>query len=125
MLGATTLGSLHKLRLRFLTFYHVCTPLSLHFLCSNSSIFLTTYPPLNANVICEGSLITNTFSTLPSRSVEKLCMYFFKRAEAKKKIQFHKSQKDFDLFSTLLKGFASSALNHKAEKTFQLKRAKH
>ena len=28
-----------------------------HFLCSKSSIFLTTYPPLNANVICEGSLI--------------------------------------------------------------------
>ena len=29
----------------------------MHFLCSKSSIFLTTYPPLNANVICEGSLM--------------------------------------------------------------------
>ena len=28
----------------------------MHFLCSKCSIFLTTYPPLNANVICEGSL---------------------------------------------------------------------
>ena len=27
-----------------------------HFYCSKNSIFLTTYPPLNANVICEGSL---------------------------------------------------------------------
>ena len=33
-------------------------PPSLHYLCSKSSIFLTTYPPLNANVICEGSLRT-------------------------------------------------------------------
>ena len=49
------LGSLHKLRLYFLAFGHVRTPLSLHFLCSKFSIFLTTYPPLNANVICEGS----------------------------------------------------------------------
>ena len=32
------------------------TPPSFHFLCSKSSIFLTTYPTLNANVICEGSL---------------------------------------------------------------------
>ena len=52
----TYLGSLHKLRLHFLAFDHVRTPPSLHFLCSKSSIFLTTYPPLNANVICEGSL---------------------------------------------------------------------
>ena len=52
-----TLGSLHKLRLHFLTFDYVRIPPSLHFLCSNSGIFLTTYPPLNANVICEGSLI--------------------------------------------------------------------
>ena len=35
---------------------HVRTPPSLHFLCSKFSIFLTTYPPLNANVICEGCL---------------------------------------------------------------------
>ena len=47
------LGSLRKLRLHFLAFDHV----RLHFLCSKSSIFLTTYPPLNANVICEGSLM--------------------------------------------------------------------
>ena len=51
------LGSLHKLRLHFLAFDHVCTPLSLHFLCIKFSIFLTIYPPLNANVICEGSPI--------------------------------------------------------------------
>ena len=50
------LGSIHKLRLLFLAFDHVRTPPSLHFLCSKFSIFLTTYPPLNANVICEGSL---------------------------------------------------------------------
>ena len=37
-------------------------PPSLHFLCSKSSIFLTTYPPLNANVICEGSLTTKSRS---------------------------------------------------------------
>ena len=49
---------IHKLRLHFLAFYHVPTPLSLQFLCSKCSIFLTTYPPLNANVICEGSLST-------------------------------------------------------------------
>ena len=36
---------------------HCAPPPSLHFLCSKSSIFLTTYPPLNANIICEGSLI--------------------------------------------------------------------
>ena len=48
--------SLHKLRLHLLAFDQVRTPLSLHFLCSKFSIFLTTYPPLNANVICEGSL---------------------------------------------------------------------
>ena len=46
----------HKLRLHFLGFDHVRTPPSLHFLCSKFSIFLTTYLPLNANVICEGSL---------------------------------------------------------------------
>ena len=51
------LGSLYKLRFHFLVFDHVCTPPSLHFLYIKSSIFLTTYPPLNANVICEGSLI--------------------------------------------------------------------
>ena len=33
--------------------------LNLHILCSKSNIFLTTYPPLNANVICEGSLKPN------------------------------------------------------------------
>ena len=49
------LGSLHKFPLHFLVSYHVLTyALSLHFLCSKCSIFLTTYPPLNA--ICEGSL---------------------------------------------------------------------
>ena len=53
---ASELGSLHKLRLYFLAFDHVRTPPSLHFLCSKFSIFLTTYLPLNANVICEGSL---------------------------------------------------------------------
>ena len=48
----------------FLAFDHVRTPPSLHILCSKFSIFLTTYPPLNANVICEGSLSTfqNTFA---------------------------------------------------------------
>ena len=30
------------------------TYLSLHFYCNKCSILLTTYPPLNANVICEG-----------------------------------------------------------------------
>ena len=35
---------------------NVRTPHSLHFLCSKFSTFLTTYPTLNANVICEGSL---------------------------------------------------------------------
>ena len=29
---------------------------SLHFLCSKLHVFLTTYPPLSANVICESSL---------------------------------------------------------------------
>ena len=49
------LGSLHKFPLHFLVSYHVLTyALSLHFLCSKCSIFLTTNPPLNA--ICEGSL---------------------------------------------------------------------
>jgi hypothetical protein len=52
----SVLGSLHKLRLHFLAFDHVRTPPSLHYLCSKFSIFLTTYLPLNANVICEGSL---------------------------------------------------------------------
>jgi hypothetical protein len=42
--------------LHFLAFDQIRTPISLHFLFSNFSIFLTTYPPLNANVICEGSL---------------------------------------------------------------------
>ena len=28
---------------------------SLHFYCSKVSIFLTTYPPVNANIICESS----------------------------------------------------------------------
>ena len=50
-----TSGSLHKLRLHFLAFDHVRTPHNLHFLCSKFSVFLTTYPPLNANVTCEGS----------------------------------------------------------------------
>ena len=49
------LGSLHKLRLHFLAFDHIRTPHSPHFLYSKLSIFLTTYPTLNANVICEGS----------------------------------------------------------------------
>ena len=40
---------------------------SLHFLCSKFSIFLTTYPPLNANVICEGSL------SCKGRDVSILC----------------------------------------------------
>jgi hypothetical protein len=31
-----------------------------HFSCSKFSIFLTTHPPLNAYVICEGSLSTWT-----------------------------------------------------------------
>ena len=49
--AAQYVGSLHKLRLHFLAFDHVRTPPILPFLCSKSSIFLTT---LNANVICEG-----------------------------------------------------------------------
>ena len=42
-------------------------PPSLHFLFSKSSIFLTTYPSLNANVICEGSLMGTTanFENIP------------------------------------------------------------
>ena len=49
-----SLGSFHKLRFHFLSFFdHV---LSLHFYCSKCSTFLTTYPLLNAIVICEGSL---------------------------------------------------------------------
>ena len=52
-------GSLLKLRLHFLAFDHVRTPIVCTFyVCSKSSIFLTTYSPLNANVICEGSLPT-------------------------------------------------------------------
>ena len=51
-------GSLLKLRLHFLAFDHVRTPIVCTFyVCSKSSIFLTTYSPLNANVICEGSLL--------------------------------------------------------------------
>ena len=36
-------------------FWHFLTTYvpSLHFLCSKLFIFLTTYPPLSANVICE------------------------------------------------------------------------
>ena len=34
---------------------------NLHFLRSKFSIFLTTYPPLNANVICKGSLMVLMF----------------------------------------------------------------
>ena len=45
---------------------------SLHFLCSKSSIFLTTYLPLNANVICEGSLIVPTQINVPSCKLKKL-----------------------------------------------------
>ena len=44
-------------------FWHLTTcvpPHSLHFLFSKFSIFLTAYPRLNANVICEGSLNTLT-----------------------------------------------------------------
>ena len=43
-------------------------PLSLHFLCSKCSIFLTTYPPLNANVICEGSLMGSIMGQFPLRN---------------------------------------------------------
>ena len=46
------LGSFHKLCLHFLTRY---VP-SLHFLCSKIHVFLTTYPPVHANVIFESSL---------------------------------------------------------------------
>ena len=56
----TYLGSLHKLRLHFLAFDQVPIPPSLHFLCSKFKNFLTTNPPLNANVICEGSPRANT-----------------------------------------------------------------
>ena len=46
--------SFYKLRLHFLAFFdHVP---SLHFLCSKPHVFLTTYPPLSVNVICESSL---------------------------------------------------------------------
>ena len=50
------LGSLQQLHLHFLGFDGVHTPLGLHLLCTKFSIFLTTYPSLNANLICEGSL---------------------------------------------------------------------
>ena len=56
ILNVAVLGSLQKLHLYFLAFDHVRTLLSLYFLCSSFSIFLTTYPPLNANISCEGSL---------------------------------------------------------------------
>ena len=57
MLWQAGLGSLHKLRRHFLAFDHVPTNPCLHFCYSKFSIFLTTYPPLVANVICKGSLI--------------------------------------------------------------------
>ena len=44
-------------------------PPSLHFLCSKFCIFLTTYPPLNADVICEGSLRLNPRTTVVILSV--------------------------------------------------------
>ena len=69
------LGSLHKLRLHFLAFDHVCTPLSLHFLCIKFSIFLTIYPPLNANVICEGSLIDMSPTLMSPFFVKKTCFW--------------------------------------------------
>ena len=47
-----------------MSFDHVRTPPSLHFLCRKSIIFLTTYPPLNANVICEGSFINSKINFL-------------------------------------------------------------
>ena len=58
--NCSLLGSLHKLCFHFLASDYVRTPPSLHILCSKSSIFLTTYPHLNANVICEGSLNVNS-----------------------------------------------------------------
>ena len=41
-------------------FWHFLTTYvpSLYFLCSKLQVFLTTYPPLSANVICESSLST-------------------------------------------------------------------
>ena len=62
-------GSLLKLRLHFLAFDHVRTPIVCTFyVCSKSSIFLTTYSPLNANVICEGSLLICWRSSKANRS---------------------------------------------------------
>jgi hypothetical protein len=49
------LGSFHKLHLHFLAFFDHERP-SLHFLCIKLRAFLTTYPPLIANIICESSL---------------------------------------------------------------------
>ena len=45
-------------QITFAIFGHFLTTYvpSLHFLCSKLHDFLTTYPPLSANVICESSL---------------------------------------------------------------------
>ena len=39
------------------------TFLSLYFLCSKRSIFLTTYPPLNGNVICKDSIMVLSYGS--------------------------------------------------------------
>ena len=46
-------------------FWHFLTTYvpGLHFLCSKLQVFLTTYPPLSANIICESSLTGNSLGT--------------------------------------------------------------
>ena len=51
-----SLGSFHKLFLQLLAFLTTYLP-SLYFLCSKLHVFLTTYSPLSANVICESSFM--------------------------------------------------------------------
>ena len=53
-------STLGKLRLHFLAHFLTTYVPCLHFLCSKLHVFLTTYPPLSANVICESSLNVST-----------------------------------------------------------------
>ena len=57
-------------------FWHFLTKYvpSLHFLCSKLFIFLTTYPPLSANVICEINVLVS-YLKIPIEigAVLKLC----------------------------------------------------
>ena len=51
---------------------------SLHFYCGKCSILLTTYPPLNTNVICESSLIsTETHVNFWYEKIRKCHLFLF------------------------------------------------